>query len=115
MLEKFEVYNFMGFKDNLVFDFHTSKKYTYNTDLVQTSILKKALVFGEYSSGKSNLCCALTEIAPMQFSSITLSLTEKVCSMNTQKNLRTNCAMKSFITEMSLYWNIIISTFHIQL
>ena len=62
MLEKFEVYNFMGFKDNLVFDFHTSKKYTYNTDLVQKSIIKKALVFGENSSGKSNLCYALMDI-----------------------------------------------------
>ena len=62
MLEKFEVFNFMGFKDTLVFDFHTSKKYTSNTDLVQRGIIKKALVFGENSSGKSNLCYALMDI-----------------------------------------------------
>ncbi len=62
MLKKFEVQNFMGFKDNFIFDLTTNKKYSSNSDMVEKNTIKKALVFGANSSGKSNLCSALMDI-----------------------------------------------------
>ena len=62
MLKKFEVQNFMGFKDNFVFDLTTNKKYAYNSEMVEKGTIKKALIFGSNSSGKSNLCSALMDI-----------------------------------------------------
>lgn len=62
MLKKFEVHNFMGFKDNFVFDLTSNKKYAYNSEMIEKGIIKKTLIFGENSSGKSNLCSALMDI-----------------------------------------------------
>ena len=62
MLKKFEVQNYMGFKDNFVFDLTTNKKYVYNAEMIEKGIIKKALIFGSNSSGKSNLCSALMDI-----------------------------------------------------
>ncbi len=62
MLKKFEVQNFMGFKENLVFDLTTNKKYSSNIEMIEKNTIKKALIFGQNSSGKSNLCYALMDI-----------------------------------------------------
>lgn len=63
MLKKFEVENYMGFKNNFVFDFSTNKKYKSNKDFIGNGIIKKTLIYGKNSSGKSNLCSALMDIS----------------------------------------------------
>ena len=62
MLRKFEVKNFMGFKENFCFDLTTNKKYEENQEMVEKGTVKKALIFGENGSGKSNLCSAIMDI-----------------------------------------------------
>lgn len=62
MLKKFEVQNFMGFKNNIVFDLTSNKRYENMQELIEKGTIKKALIFGVNSSGKSNLCSALMDI-----------------------------------------------------
>lgn len=62
MLKRFEVTNYKGFKDTFIFDLSNAKRYNGLTYLVEKNIVKKALVFGDNGSGKSNLCTALMDI-----------------------------------------------------
>lgn len=62
MLTKFEVTNYMGFKDHLVFDLASHKKYDFNKEFVEKKIVKKVLVYGPNGSGKSSLCSAIMDI-----------------------------------------------------
>ena len=68
MLTRFEVRNFKGFKNTIVFDLH-SREYSYNSDLVKDGIINKGIIYGKNGTGKSNLGIALFDI--------TASLTDK--------------------------------------
>lgn len=61
MLKKFEVENFKGFKDRLVFDL-TAREYEFNKNLVVNGIVNKGIVYGKNGIGKSNLGIALFDI-----------------------------------------------------
>ncbi len=62
MIKKFEVTNYRGFKETLVFDLSNGGKYTYNSELIKNHIVNKALIYGKNASGKSNLGQALFDI-----------------------------------------------------
>ncbi|MDP4132978.1 MAG: hypothetical protein Q8882_03095, partial [Bacillota bacterium] len=62
MLKKFQVENYKGFKDTLMWDLSQTKDYGYNKDLVENKIVKKALIFGKNGTGKSSLCTAIMDI-----------------------------------------------------
>ena len=61
MLKRFEVQNFKGFKDRLVFDL-TARDYEFNKHLVVNDIVNKAIVYGKNGVGKSSLGIALFDI-----------------------------------------------------
>ena len=61
MLKRFEVKNFKGFKDDLVFDLE-AREYEFNKNLVINGIVNKAIVYGKNGIGKSNLGIALFDI-----------------------------------------------------
>jgi len=61
MLKRFEVKNFKGFKDKLIFDL-TARDYEFNKNLVVNGIVNKAIVYGKNGIGKSNLGIALFDI-----------------------------------------------------
>lgn len=61
MLKRFEVKNFKGFKDTLVFDL-SAREYEFNKNLVNNGIVNKAIVYGKNGIGKSNLGIALFDI-----------------------------------------------------
>lgn len=62
MLRKFSVYNFKGFKDELVFDLSNTRDYNFNKNLVENKIVKKGLIYGKNGTGKSNLGFAIYDI-----------------------------------------------------
>lgn len=62
MLTKFEVTNYMGFQNKIVFDLNSHKKYDFNKNFVEKKIVKKSLVYGPNGSGKSSLCSAIMDI-----------------------------------------------------
>lgn len=61
MLKRFEVENFKGFKDRLVFDL-TAREYEFNKNLVVNGIVNKGIIYGKNGIGKSNLGIALFDI-----------------------------------------------------
>ena len=61
MIRKFEVENFKGFKDKLVFDL-TAGKYGFNQNIVVNGIVNKAIVYGKNGVGKSTLGIAMFDI-----------------------------------------------------
>lgn len=61
MLKRFEVENFKGFKDKLVFDL-TARDFKFNNHLVNNGIINKAIVYGKNGVGKSSLGLALFDI-----------------------------------------------------
>ena len=61
MLKRFEVENFKGFKDRLVFNLE-SREYEFNKNLIVNNIVNKAIVYGKNGIGKSNLGIALFDI-----------------------------------------------------
>lgn len=61
MLKKFEVENFKGFEERLVFDL-TARDYAFNSELAQNGIVNKALIYGKNGIGKSNLGIAIFDI-----------------------------------------------------
>ena len=82
MLKKFEVENFKGFKDRLVFDLQ-AREYEFNKNLVVNGIVNKGIIYGKNGIGKSNLGIALFDIIlhltdkerfPLQYLSNYLSL-----------------------------------------
>lgn len=58
MLKRFEVENFKGFKDRLVFNLE-ARDYNYNSQTIRDGLVKNALVYGKNGSGKSSLGIAL--------------------------------------------------------
>ena len=61
MLKRFEVENFKGFKDRIVFDL-TAREYSFNPLLVDRGIVNKAIIYGKNGIGKSSLGIALFDI-----------------------------------------------------
>lgn len=61
MLKRFEVTNFKGFKDTLVFDL-SARDYTFNSGIVKQDIVNKAIIYGKNGIGKSSLGIALFDI-----------------------------------------------------
>ncbi|MBR2811402.1 MAG: AAA family ATPase, partial [Solobacterium sp.] len=68
MLKRFEVENYKGFADRLVWDF-SAGDYAFNRNLVHNGLVNSALVYGRNGSGKTSLGLALFDI--------TLHLTDK--------------------------------------
>ena len=62
MLKKFQIENYRGFKDSLVWDLSDTRDYSYKNELVENKIIKKSVVFGKNGSGKSSLCTAIVDI-----------------------------------------------------
>ena len=63
MLKRFSVKNFRNFKDELVFDLTTDKRYEFNENAVEGNIIRHAMVYGGNGEGKTNLGWALMDIA----------------------------------------------------
>ncbi len=61
MLIRFEVKNFKGFKDSIVFDL-TAREYGFNKDIVKDGYVNKAIVYGKNGVGKSSLGIAMFDI-----------------------------------------------------
>ena len=61
MLKRFEVENFKGFKDRLVFDLQ-AREYEFNKNLISNGIVNKGIIYGKNGIGKSNLGIALFDI-----------------------------------------------------
>lgn len=62
MLKRFEVSNYKGFKDNMVWDLSRTKSYSDKKELVKNKISKNSIVFGKNASGKTSLCSAIMDI-----------------------------------------------------
>lgn len=58
MLKRFEVENFKGFNEPIVFDL-TAREYAFNKGIVKNNIVNKAIVYGKNGVGKSCLGYAL--------------------------------------------------------
>ena len=61
MLKRFEVTNFKGFKDTLVFDL-SARDYAFNSGIVKQNIVNKAIIYGKNGIGKSSLGIALFDV-----------------------------------------------------
>lgn len=62
MLKKFQVENYRGFKNTLLWDLSDTRDYGFRKKLVDNKIAKKSVVFGKNGSGKSSLCTAVVDI-----------------------------------------------------
>ncbi len=62
MLKKFQVENYRGFKETLLWDLSDTRDYGFHKNLVENKIAKKSVVFGKNGSGKSSLCTAVVDI-----------------------------------------------------
>lgn len=62
MIRKFSVSNFKGFKNKISLDLSKSREYTFNNNLVENGIVKKALIYGKNGTGKSNLGFAIYDL-----------------------------------------------------
>lgn len=72
MLLRFSVKNFRCFGDEITFRFDKASDYQFQEDLAEDGIVKKAIVYGDNGSGKSNLCKAMADIVSV--------LTDSYCS-----------------------------------
>lgn len=62
MLKKFQVENYRGFKNTLLWDLSDTRDYGFCKNLIDNKIVKKSVVFGRNGSGKSSLCTAVVDI-----------------------------------------------------
>ena len=63
MLKEFRVKNFKGFSDEFVLKLDSVREYGFNSECIKNQIVNKAVVYGENSSGKSNLGFAIMDIS----------------------------------------------------
>lgn len=85
MLKRFEVENYKGFENRLIFDL-TARDYDFNKGIVKDDIVNKGIIYGKNGIGKSNLGIALFDIVlhltdkekiPPQYLSSYLNLNSK--------------------------------------
>lgn len=62
MLKRFEVENYKGFKDKMIWDLSQTKTYSFCKPLTRKHISKNSIVYGKNASGKSSLCSAVIDI-----------------------------------------------------
>ena len=62
MLEKFEVKNYKGFKNLMVWDLSSTKIYSEHKNLLKNKLSKNSIVYGKNGSGKTSLCSAIMDI-----------------------------------------------------
>ena len=62
MLKSIKVKNFMGFKDELLFDLSKTRTYAFKENLIKDKIVNKGIVYGRNATGKSNLGLAIFDI-----------------------------------------------------
>lgn len=62
MLKRFEVKNYKGFKDCVVWDLSSVRTYSDKKDLIKNALTKNNIVYGKNGSGKTSLCSALMDI-----------------------------------------------------
>ena len=67
MLKEFRVKNFRSFQDWFVFKLDNVRDYGFNGECIKNNIINKAVVYGENSSGKSNLGFAIMDISTHLF------------------------------------------------
>lgn len=67
MLKEFRVKNFRSFQDWFVFKLDNVRDYSFNSGCIKNNIVNKAVVYGENSSGKSNLGFAIMDISTHLF------------------------------------------------
>lgn len=61
MLKRFEVENYRGFSERLIFDL-SAKEYEFNRNLICNGIVNKAMLYGKNGIGKSSVGLALFDI-----------------------------------------------------
>lgn len=61
MLKRFEVENFKGFDQKVIFDL-CARDYSFNNHLIKNGIVNKAILYGKNGIGKSSLGIALLDI-----------------------------------------------------
>jgi AAA15 family ATPase/GTPase len=79
MLQRFEIENYRGFSEKLVFDL-TVHDCAFNSNLIHNDIVERAIIYGENGIGKSTLGFALFDI-------ITHLTDNKFLKMNNYRNL----------------------------
>lgn len=62
MIKRFEVSNYRGFENKIVFDLSNVRDYHFHKEAVENGISKNSIIFGKNGSGKSNLGYALFDI-----------------------------------------------------
>lgn len=62
MIEKFTVYNYKGFNEELVLDLSKTRDYAFNSHLVKNGLVNKGVIYGKNGTGKSNLGFALYDL-----------------------------------------------------
>ena len=62
MLKRFEVENYKGFKNNMVWDLSQTKSYSFCKPLTKKHASKNSIVYGNNASGKTSLCTAVVDI-----------------------------------------------------
>jgi len=62
MLIRFEVKNYKGFKNNLIWDLSSTRPYSDKKHLIKNKISKHCIVYGKNESGKTSLCTAVMDI-----------------------------------------------------
>ena len=62
MLMRFEVSNYQGFKEKMVFDLSQTKSYANKKELIKNKISKHSIIYGRNASGKTALCMAIMDL-----------------------------------------------------
>ena len=62
MLKRFEVENFKGFKNNMIWDLSQTKSYSFCKPLTRKHVSKNSIVYGNNAAGKTSLCSAIIDI-----------------------------------------------------
>lgn len=62
MLRRFEVENYKGFRERLVFDLSQTRNYEFHDEYIKDGLVNKALVVGKNGCGKTNLGYAIFDI-----------------------------------------------------
>ncbi len=62
MLKRFEVRNYEGFKNLMIWDLSSTRTYANQKNLIKNKISKNSIIYGKNGSGKTCLCTAIMNI-----------------------------------------------------